>query len=112
MEGIAVRAYAIAIVITSWLAFGDIACAQNRTFGDFDCTDDCSGHAAGYRWAEKHSIDDESDCPEGNSQSFHEGCIAYTRDSSRGADEDNDGNQTGEPVRHPMNSDDDDDDDK
>src|ERR1700675_141468 len=109
MEGITMRAYTIAIAIISWLVFASVARAQDRTFGDFDCTEDCSGHAAGYRWAEKHSIDDESDCPRGNSESFHEGCIAYSRDPSRGADEDDDGNMTGQPVRHPMDSDDDDD---
>jgi hypothetical protein len=112
MEGITMRAYTIAIAIVPWLVFANFARAQDRTFGDFDCTEDCSGHAAGYSWAEKHSIDDESDCPQGNSQSFHEGCIAYSRDPSRGADEDDDGNMTGQPVRHPMDSDDDDDDDK
>ncbi len=71
------RAYIGALAVVATLAFVPTANAQNRTFGDFDCTDDCSGHAAGYNWAEKHSIDDEPDCPDGNSQSFHEGCIAY-----------------------------------
>ena len=85
-----------------------IAQAQDRTFGDFDCTDDCSGHAAGYNWADKHSIDNESDCPDGNSQSFHEGCVAHARVPFRGADEDDDGNLTGEPLDNPHSNDDDD----
>ena len=67
----------------------DGACA--RTFGGFECTDDCSGHAAGYRWAEEHDIDDEDFCPAGNSLSFHEGCLVYVREPARGADEDDDG---------------------
>jgi hypothetical protein len=25
--------------------------ARAREFGGHDCSDDCSGHAAGYRWA-------------------------------------------------------------
>jgi hypothetical protein len=26
--------------------------ARAREFGGYDCSDNCSGHAAGYRWAE------------------------------------------------------------
>jgi hypothetical protein len=51
------------------------------TFHGFHCTVDCSGHEAGYEWAERHDIDDEADCG-GNSQSFIEGCIAYARELS------------------------------
>lgn len=46
---------------------------QGRPYG---CTDDCSGHDAGYRWAEENEVTDASDCS-GNSQSFVEGCEAY-----------------------------------
>jgi hypothetical protein len=66
--------------------------AQERTFGGYECTEDCSGHKAGYEWAEEHIITDESDCG-GNSQSFIEGCQTYTQDPSRGALEDDDGNE-------------------
>jgi hypothetical protein len=62
------------------------------TFGGYECTDDCSGHAAGYKWASEHGIDSEQYCPEGNSQSFHEGCVVYTEDPNRGYTEDDDGN--------------------
>jgi hypothetical protein len=48
----------------------------SRTFMGYECTQDCSGHEAGYRWAEDHGIDDPYDCG-GNSQSFIEGCRAY-----------------------------------
>jgi hypothetical protein len=64
--------------------------AQYRIFGGYDCTEDCSGHAAGYRWAEEHDITDPSHCG-GNSQSFIEGCEVYNEDLGRGADEDDDG---------------------
>jgi hypothetical protein len=67
------------------------ASAFARTFGGFECTDDCTGHAAGYKWAEEHNIDDEETCPAGNSWSFHEGCIVYVREPTRGADDDDDG---------------------
>lgn len=67
--------------------------AQSAEFGGYECTDDCSGHVAGYHWAEAHNITDATDCPDGNSQSFHEGCLAYVDDPNRGADEDDDGNE-------------------
>lgn len=50
-------------------------------FGDYPCTDDCSGHEAGYRWAEEHGIDDPNDC-DGKSNSFIEGCITYAEEQS------------------------------
>lgn len=48
--------------------------------GAEDCTMDCSGHEAGYAWAEENGIDDVDDCG-GNSQSFLEGCEAYVEDN-------------------------------
>ena len=44
-----------------------------------DCTDDCSGHQAGYDWAESNDISDPDDCG-GNSQSFIEGCQEYAEE--------------------------------
>jgi hypothetical protein len=75
----------------SALAFACATSAFAQTFGGFDCTVDCSGHSAGYKWAEKKGITDEDDCPYGNSQSFHEGCIAYTQDQALDPDRDDDG---------------------
>lgn len=82
------RVSAIIAPIAVLASFGS---ADARTFGGYDCIDDCSGHAAGYRWAEEKGIDDEALCPPGNSVSFHEGCRAYVEDPTRGADEDDDG---------------------
>ena len=65
--------------------------AQDRTFGGYACSDDCSSHAAGYLWAEAHGVTDPNNCPSSNSESFYEGCLAYTDDPTRGADEDDDG---------------------
>ena len=45
-------------------------------FGSYSCTVDCSGHEAGYQWAEDNSISDVEDC-DGNSESFIEGCRQY-----------------------------------
>ena len=61
------------------------------------CTIDCSGHDAGYEWAERKGISDASDCG-GKSQSFIEGCESYAEengsserlDRENDADEDND----------------------
>jgi hypothetical protein len=49
------------------------------TFMGNTCTIDCSGHEAGYEWAEENDIDDPDDC-DGNSDSFVEGCEAYAEE--------------------------------
>jgi hypothetical protein len=77
---------------------------HDRTYAGFNCTVDCSGHQAGYRWAEQHSIDDEDYCPDGDSESFYEGCIAYVRGMADQAD-------NGIGMGTPINPDADDDDD-
>jgi hypothetical protein len=51
-----------------------------KTFKSYECTEDCSGHQAGYDWAEKKGITDSDDCG-GNSQSFIEGCRAYAEEN-------------------------------
>jgi hypothetical protein len=65
--------------------------ASTRTFGGYDCTDDCVGHAAGYRWAEERGIENIDDCPENRSEAFYEGCLTYVDDPERDADFDDDG---------------------
>jgi hypothetical protein len=50
------------------------------TWHGYNCTEDCSGHEAGYDWAERKGIDDVADCG-GNSQSFIEGCEAYVEEN-------------------------------
>src|SRR5262245_16753487 len=86
------KRYPIVLVI-SVLAF--VCCtagqASARTFGGYDCTDDCVGHAAGYRWAEERGIENIDECPENRSEAFYEGCLAYVDDPERGADFDDDG---------------------
>ncbi len=51
-----------------------------NTFYSYDCTEDCSGHEAGYEWAEENDIQDTYDC-EGNSDSFIEGCESYVEEN-------------------------------
>lgn len=49
-------------------------------YGGYGCTVDCSGHEAGYNWAEERGIDDPDQCG-GNSWSFEEGCRAYAEEN-------------------------------
>lgn len=49
------------------------------TSDNWDCTEDCSGHEAGYEWAADNGISDPGDCG-GNSDSFIEGCEAYANE--------------------------------
>lgn len=44
------------------------------------CTEDCSGHNAGYNWAYKKDLTKRSECT-GNSSSFIEGCKDYIRNN-------------------------------
>ena len=57
------------------LAVSSPAAAQLEFHG-FPCTVDCSGHEAGYEWAEENGVTDSYSCG-GNSNSFIEGCEAY-----------------------------------
>lgn len=49
------------------------------TFGGYGCTVDCSGHEAGYEWAQQNGISETYQCG-GNSWSFIEGCKAYVEE--------------------------------
>lgn len=53
--------------------------STSRGFGGYSCIGDCSGHEAGYDWAEENGIMDPDDC-DGNSTSFIEGCQSYAED--------------------------------
>ncbi len=54
--------------------------------GSVGCTVDCSGHDAGYEWAQEHDVTDESECG-GSSSSFIEGCEAYAQEVQSRAEE-------------------------
>ncbi|MCI4567202.1 hypothetical protein [Lysobacter sp. CFH 32150] len=53
--------------------------------GNYVCTEDCSGHEAGFAWAQENDVADASDCG-GNSQSFVEGCEAFAQERQEQAD--------------------------
>lgn len=65
-----------ALLLSVLTAFFLPLLAVADTFDGYVCTDDCSGHQAGYEWAEQHDIDDESSCSTA-SPSFNEGCESY-----------------------------------
>jgi hypothetical protein len=76
---------------TGWSNF-----SPNKFVG-YECTEDCSGHKAGYAWAEEHDISDGDACDtageRSNSPSFAEGCHAYVdgdADPGKSEDSDND----------------------
>ena len=52
--------------------------SAERSFKGYVCTQDCSGHKAGYEWARRKGISDPARCG-GKSQSFIEGCMAYAK---------------------------------
>jgi hypothetical protein len=62
---------------------------QAQTFMGYPCTEDCSGHKAGYEWAEENDIDDSFDCS-GNSDSFNEGCESYVEEQEEEEEEEDD----------------------
>lgn len=73
--------------------------APPRSFAGDPCTQDCSGHEAGYNWAEEHGIDDEDACDQAgddsNSPSFAEGCKAYV--NGENPDEDSEATSDDDP---------------
>jgi hypothetical protein len=52
---------------------------SGESFDGNPCIGDCSGHEAGYQWAEENSITDPDNCG-GNSNSFIEGCRSYAEE--------------------------------
>lgn len=63
----------LAVLMTALPAAAD-------TFKGYTCTKDCSGHKAGYAWAQKKGITDPSTCS-GHSKSFIQGCRAAAEEA-------------------------------
>lgn len=57
------------------------AYAAPATFAGYSCTQGCSGHLAGYEWAQRRGITTAVQCG-GNSQSFIQGCTAWVEEVS------------------------------
>lgn len=68
---------------------------EGTTYADvgapYGCTEDCSGHEAGYDWALENEISDAIDC-DGNSESFREGCEAYVEELEANAEAEEEAN--------------------
>ena len=54
--------------------------SEQQTFGGYSCSYDCSGHEAGYEWAQDNDVCDEY-YDGGNSESFAEGVRSYAEDN-------------------------------
>ena len=52
----------------------------SNTFQGYECSYDCSGHEAGYDWAEENQVCD-TEYDGGNSESFAEGVRAWAEDN-------------------------------
>lgn len=63
-------------VMTLLASMLGITTANAATFDGNTCVGDCSGHQAGYDWAEQNNVDDESSCS-APSASFNQGCESY-----------------------------------
>lgn len=60
-------------------ALDDLSGATFAEVGDVSsCTDDCSGHDAGFEYARSQQIFDEDDCSDDN-PSFNEGCRTFAK---------------------------------
>lgn len=73
------------VFLVATIAFPQFSYAED--FKGYPCTVDCSGHEAGYEWAEDKGITDPDDCG-GNSNSFIEGCQAYAEEQQDSPQED------------------------
>ena len=75
--------------------------ASQLSFAGDECGGNCSGHVAGYEWAEEHDIDDEDDCDtagdRSNSPSFAEGCKAFVNGENVDDDSTGDGDDDKSP---------------
>ncbi|WP_460929496.1 hypothetical protein [Pseudomonas sp. MC6] len=61
----------------------------SATFDGNTCLGDCSGHQAGYDWAEQNDVDDESSCST-PSPSFNQGCESYVEENAASVSDDED----------------------
>ena len=83
--------YRLPIALAAVVAAFTVPSATAQSFLGYPCTVDCSGHEAGYDWADRNGIEDPDDCG-GNSNSFIEGCQAWAEEQqelNNGASDDN-----------------------
>lgn len=63
--------------ITRQEAARELAWSSYADDARYGCTKDCKGHAAGWEWAAANEVTDPGECG-GKSDSFQEGCWAFT----------------------------------
>lgn len=68
-------------IMTLLVSMMGITTVNAATFDGYTCFGDCSGHQAGYDWAEQNDVDDESSCST-PSASFNQGCESYVEESA------------------------------
>jgi hypothetical protein len=56
---------------------GSVSLASYTSFGPYRCEDDCSGHDAGWTWAQQKRVSRPTQCEGSGSNSFMEGCLYY-----------------------------------
>ena len=76
------KAFVAAIALVGSGGAGSVSA---DSFGGNACLSNCSGHQAGYQWAQQHDIEDGSSCS-GNSSSFNEGCRTFIEENSNSSD--------------------------
>lgn len=54
-----------------------VAFPERLKFGPYWCQGQCEGHQAGWDWGLKNAVKSRSDCENGTSTSFGEGCLFY-----------------------------------
>lgn len=64
-----------------------LAFSGRQYVGPYECSDDCSGHLAGYTWAREHHARLQSECEGHNTNSFLEGCRYYLQVAGEMRDE-------------------------
>jgi hypothetical protein len=51
---------------------------EGLQYKGYPCTKDCSGHMAGYAWAQQRNLINPADIPTDTNNSFREGCLSFT----------------------------------
>ena len=51
---------------------------EGLMYKGYPCTKDCSGHMAGYAWAQQRNIVNPQELPTDTNNSFYEGMLSFT----------------------------------
>jgi hypothetical protein len=81
----------VAACLGGFILLGSDPADARSSFGGYPCKHSCRGYAKGYRWAERGHVTDPNRCQVTNSRAFRAGCMVYTQEPTRGADNDDDG---------------------